>query len=62
MPFFYFDPKYMLAIAPAMLLAMDPSGGMPDLQGERTSDPAFGLPAMKMRPCVAHSAAGFPGG
>ena len=22
MPFFYFDPAYMLAIAPAMLLAM----------------------------------------
>ncbi|RYI89423.1 MAG: EscV/YscV/HrcV family type III secretion system export apparatus protein, partial [Acetobacteraceae bacterium] len=33
-------------LRPAMLLAMDPSGGMPDLQGERTSEPAFGLPAM----------------
>ena len=33
-------------VRPAMLLAMDPSGGVPDLPGERTTEPAFGLPAM----------------
>jgi len=29
-----------------MLLAMDPAGGVPDLPGERTAEPAFGLPAL----------------
>jgi len=29
-----------------MLLAMNPHGGLPDLQGERTTEPAFGLPAL----------------
>ena len=33
-------------LRPAMLLAMDPAGGMPDLVGERTTEPAFGLPAV----------------
>jgi flagellar biosynthesis protein FlhA len=29
-----------------MLLAMNPMGGIPDLPGERTTEPAFGLPAI----------------
>ena len=33
-------------LRPAMLLAMDPNGGLPDLPGERTTEPAFGLPAL----------------
>ena len=33
-------------LRPAMLLAMDPKGGLPDLPGEKTMEPAFGLPAM----------------
>ncbi len=33
-------------LRPAMLLAMDPAGGVPDLPGERTAEPAFGLPAL----------------
>jgi flagellar biosynthesis protein FlhA len=33
-----------------MLLAMDPAGGMPDLPGERTTEPAFGLPAIWIDP------------
>ena len=33
-------------IRPHALLAMDPAGGMPDLPGERTTEPAFGLPAL----------------
>ncbi len=33
-------------LRPAMLLAMDPAGGVPDLPGERTTEPAFGLPAL----------------
>ncbi len=32
-------------IRPNMLLAMDPRGGVPDLPGEQTAEPAFGLPA-----------------
>ena len=32
-------------VRPTMLLAMDPSGGMPDLVGEPTQEPTFGLPA-----------------
>ncbi len=28
------------------LLAMDPRGGVPDIPGERTTEPAFGLPAL----------------
>ncbi len=33
-------------LRPAMLLAMNPKGGLPDMQGERASEPAFGLPAL----------------
>ncbi|HYZ63208.1 MAG TPA: FHIPEP family type III secretion protein, partial [Acetobacteraceae bacterium] len=33
-------------LRPTMLLAMDPSGAVPDLPGERTVEPAFGLPAL----------------
>ena len=33
-------------IRPTRLLVMDPRGGMPDLPGERTTEPAFGLPAL----------------
>ncbi len=33
-------------LRPAMLLVMDPSGTVPDLPGERTTEPAFGLPAL----------------
>ena len=33
-------------LRPAMLLAMDPAGGIPDIPGERTTEPAFGLPAL----------------
>ena len=32
------------------LLAMDPRGGVPDMQGERTTEPAFGLPALWIDP------------
>ena len=33
-------------LRPTMLLAMDPAGGIPDFPGERTAEPAFGLPAL----------------
>ena len=33
-------------VRPTMVLAMDPSGGMPDFVGEPTHEPTFGLPAM----------------
>jgi flagellar biosynthesis protein FlhA len=33
-------------IRPTKLLAMDPNGGLPDIPGERTQEPAFGLPAL----------------
>ena len=33
-------------LRPTALLAMDPRGGLPDLPGERTTEPAFGLPAL----------------
>ena len=33
-------------LRPNKLLAMDPSGSIPDLPGERTVEPAFGLPAL----------------
>ena len=33
-------------LRPSMLLAMDPAGGLPELEGERTTEPAFGLPAL----------------
>ncbi|MDE2007145.1 MAG: FHIPEP family type III secretion protein, partial [Rhodospirillales bacterium] len=37
-------------LRPTMLLAMDPRGGVPDLPGERTTEPAFGLPALWIAP------------
>ena len=33
-------------LRPTMLLVMDPGGALPDIQGERTTEPAFGLPAI----------------
>ena len=33
-------------LRPPMLLAIDPNGGVPDLPGERTTEPSFGLPAL----------------
>ena len=33
-----------------MLLAMDPSGAVPPMAGERTTEPAFGLPALWIDP------------
>ena len=32
-------------VRPTMVLAMDPRGGLPDLEGEPTHEPTFGLPA-----------------
>jgi flagellar biosynthesis protein FlhA len=37
-------------LRPTMLLAMDPGGGLPDIKGERTQEPAFGLPALWIDP------------
>jgi flagellar biosynthesis protein FlhA len=37
-------------LRPAKLLAMNPTGGVPTLQGERTEEPAFGLPALWIDP------------
>ena len=37
-------------LRPTQVLAMDPGGGLPDLQGERTTEPAFGLPALWINP------------
>ncbi len=37
-------------LRPTLVLAMDPSGGVPDLAGERTTEPAFGLPALWIEP------------
>ena len=33
-------------LRPLCLLAMDPKGGLPTIPGERTTEPAFGLPAL----------------
>jgi flagellar biosynthesis protein FlhA len=33
-------------LRPGMLLAMNPAGGYPELDGERTKEPTFGLPAV----------------
>jgi flagellar biosynthesis protein FlhA len=33
-------------LKPTMLLAMNPQGGLPDIIGEKTIEPAFGLPAL----------------
>ncbi|HET9018877.1 MAG TPA: FHIPEP family type III secretion protein, partial [Acetobacteraceae bacterium] len=37
-------------LRPTQVLAMDPNGGLPDLPGERTAEPAFGLPALWIDP------------
>jgi flagellar biosynthesis protein FlhA len=37
-------------LRPGQLLAMNPKGGMPDLPGEATQEPAFGLPARWIAP------------
>jgi flagellar biosynthesis protein FlhA len=47
-------------LRPLKLLAMDPSGGVPDMPGERTSEPAFGLPALWIDPSLREEA-GFRG-
>jgi len=39
-----------------MLLAMDPAGGVPSLPGERTTEPAFGLPAIWIDPSQREAA------
>jgi flagellar biosynthesis protein FlhA len=38
------------------LLAMDPNGGIPNLPGERTQEPAFGLPALWIDPTTKEEA------
>jgi flagellar biosynthesis protein FlhA len=43
-------------LRPTALLAMDPRGGLPDLPGERTTEPAFGLPALWIAPSVREQA------
>ena len=43
-------------LRPTMLLAMDPKGGAPGLQGEATREPAFGLPAMWIAPAAKEEA------
>ncbi|MGH7156195.1 MAG: flagellar biosynthesis protein FlhA, partial [Acetobacteraceae bacterium] len=44
-------------LRPTMLLAMNPNGGLPDLQGERTTEPAFGLPALWIEQSAREEAA-----
>jgi len=39
-----------------MLLVMDPNGGVPDMVGERTTEPAFGLPALWIDPSLREQA------
>ncbi len=39
-----------------MLLVMDPNGGVPDMPGERTTEPAFGLPALWIEPSQREAA------
>jgi flagellar biosynthesis protein FlhA len=43
-------------IRPGMMLAMDPKGGIPKLAGERTVEPAFGLPALWIEPGLREEA------
>jgi flagellar biosynthesis protein FlhA len=43
-------------IRAGMLLAMDPAGGIPNLAGERTTEPAFGLPALWIDPSLRDEA------
>ncbi|ACI53153.1 flagellar biosynthesis protein FlhA [Gluconacetobacter diazotrophicus PA1 5] len=39
-------------VKPGKLMAMSPSGGAPDLPGDRTTEPAFGLPAVWIDPSL----------
>jgi flagellar biosynthesis protein FlhA len=43
-------------LRPTMLLAMDPKGGTPAVQGEQTREPAFGLPALWIDPGLKEEA------
>ena len=43
-------------LRPTMLLAMDPKGGTPAVQGEATREPAFGLPALWIDPALKEEA------
>ena len=43
-------------LRPTQVLAMDPNGGVPDLAGERTTEPAFGLPALWIDPSLRETA------
>jgi flagellar biosynthesis protein FlhA len=43
-------------LRPTMLLAMDPKGGTPPVQGEATREPAFGLPALWIDPSLKEEA------
>jgi flagellar biosynthesis protein FlhA len=43
-------------LRPLCLLAMDPRGGVPDMPGERTTEPAFGLPALWIDPALREEA------
>ena len=43
-------------LRPLSLLAMDPKGGVPDMAGERTTEPAFGLPALWIEPAQREEA------
>ena len=43
-------------LRPLKLLAMNPSGGLPDMPGERTTEPAFGLPALWIDPAAREEA------
>ena len=43
-------------LRPTMLLAVDPNGGTPNLVGEATTEPAFGLPAIWIDPSLREEA------
>ena len=43
-------------LRPLCLLAMDPKGGVPNMPGERTTEPAFGLPALWIDPAKREEA------
>jgi flagellar biosynthesis protein FlhA len=43
-------------LRPMCLLAMDPKGGVPNLPGEHTTEPAFGLPALWIEPAQREEA------
>ncbi len=43
-------------LRPSLLLAMSPNRGLPDLPGERATEPAFGLPALWIQPAAKDEA------